>query len=61
MIEDESPSKFKVGDAIVARYQGSEDFYEGNILKVRAGNRYDVKYSDNEVEENIPEKDIQFS
>ena len=59
--EKSAPSKFKVGSEVICRYQGSEDYYEGAIVKVRAGNRYDVKYSDNEVEENIPEKDIQLA
>jgi len=59
VIED-SP-QFEVGMQIVCRYKGTDDFYEGVIVNIKKGNLYDVKYSDHEIEENIPEHDIQHS
>jgi hypothetical protein len=56
--EREPEAKFAVGAAVEARYRGKKKFYPGKILKVLGDKKYEIEYSDGDVEKGVDEEMI---
>jgi len=56
--EREPEAKFAVGAAVEARYRGKKKFYPGKILKVLGDQKYEIEYSDGDVERGVDEEMI---
>ena len=56
--EREPEAKFAVGAAVEARYRGKKNFYPGKILKVLGDQKYEIEYSDGDVEKGVAEEMI---
>ena len=53
--KSEQPAEpiFKLGEEVVARYQGKGKFYPGRIIKVHGDELYDVEYRSGEIDEKV--------
>mmetsp|Transcript_43242 Transcript_43242/g.136722 ORF Transcript_43242/g.136722 Transcript_43242/m.136722 type:complete len:88 (+) Transcript_43242:154-417(+) len=47
------PSSFSTGDRVVARFQGSEEFFDGVIGACHADQLYRVEFDDGDVDDGV--------
>jgi hypothetical protein len=56
--EHEPEPKYAVGAAVEARFGGKRKYYPGKILKVLGDQKYEIEYSDGDVEKGVDEEMI---
>ena len=50
---------FKVGDDVLAPFQGSEEIYRGKIIKKNRDGTFNVLFDDGDVTENLSKRDLE--